>query len=106
MKWINLSKKLPDAPIHKLIVRVIGTNSHVLSISSNYFLDDKVLILLDKSVGATWALDELEWLDESDTTQMSGLSDLELDLEGLVDAIKAEPSTLKCIVMLKNKFKL
>ena len=35
-------------------------------------------------------------------TQLSGLSDYELKLEQIVDAIKNEPSTLECINTLKH----
>ena len=41
-----------------------------------------------------------EWMQE--TTQLSGLSDYELELEKIVDKIKAEPSTLRCISLLKT----
>ena len=39
--------------------------------------------------------------DSNQTTQLSGLSDYELKLEKIVDKIKAESSTLKCILKLK-----
>jgi hypothetical protein len=41
----------------------------------------------------------VEWMQE--TAQLSGLSDYELELEKIVDKIKAESSTLKCIQLLK-----
>ena len=37
-----------------------------------------------------------------ETTQLSGLSDYELELEKIVDKIKTEPSTLRCIQLLKK----
>jgi hypothetical protein len=37
-----------------------------------------------------------------ETTQLSGLSDYELELEKIVDKIKTEPSTLRCIQLLKT----
>ena len=38
-------------------------------------------------------------------TQLSGLSDYELELEKIVDEIKSEPSTLKCIKILEKLIK-
>lgn len=40
------------------------------------------------------------WSDK--TTQLSGLSDYELELEKIIDKIKNEPSTLRCINLLKT----
>ena len=40
------------------------------------------------------------WGDK--TTQLSGLSAYELELEKIVDKIKSEPSTLRCINFLKT----
>jgi len=41
-----------------------------------------------------------EWIQE--TNQLSGLSDYELELEKIVDKIKKEPNTLRCIQLLKK----
>jgi hypothetical protein len=43
--------------------------------------------------------------DLNKTTQLSGLSDYELEIEKIVDKIKSEPSTLKCINLLKTLLK-
>ena len=45
--------------------------------------------------------DKCELITDNKTTQLSGLSDYELELEKIVDKIKLEPSTLKCINLLK-----
>ena len=46
--------------------------------------------------------DKCKFKTYSETTQLSGLSDYELELEKIVDKIKSEPSTLRCIQLLKT----
>lgn len=66
MQWVNLAKQLPDFPLHKTLLRVVGTNSNILTVLANWYkLTDKTLTLTDRDVGAVWELDELEWLDET-----------------------------------------
>lgn len=65
MRWINLAEQLPDFPLHKALLRVVGTNSNILTILAHWYkLTDKTLTLTDREVGAVWGLDELEWLDD------------------------------------------
>jgi hypothetical protein len=67
MKWVNLAERQPDYPLHKFIVRVIGTNSHILSINPNrYKTEWEQLVLMGREDDYVWKLDELEWLDESE----------------------------------------
>jgi hypothetical protein len=72
MKWINLADRLPDHPLHKYIVRVIGTNSNVISVMPHrYKTEWGQLVLTDQET--VWNLGELEWLDESEDAALDKL---------------------------------
>jgi len=53
-------------------------------------------------IGGGKTLSEMMFEPQNKTTQSSGLSNYELELEKIIDKIKAEPSTLKCINLLKT----